>query len=526
MIMKSPKMIIVISITRSREPGDAPGPLYEWGKKVAVMFKRIGLLLLMLFVLIAPHGALAKGNAGDDMKQAQALVTQALTEAKQGKLAEAKAKYDEYSNTWLDIEDGVKGESGQAYKDVESKMGKVIYALSTGNQEQSVQALQGLSDVQDKFITGGYPKGEKLKTENITLTDFIGLLKDVKEQTGKGAVTEAVASMQKVTDSWLSVEGVVVAQSQKAYTDTERDMVTVQAMLSAAPPDTVKVEKQVDDMIVYLTPLAEKSGYTMWDAAMIIIREGLEALLVVTALLAFVSRSTEKKGRGWIWSGVLTGLGLSIILGVIVKFVFSSGAFGSNNALIAGWTGVIAAVMLLYVSYWLHSNSNIAEWNRYIREKSQAAFSTGKMISLGVISFLAIFREGTETVLFLIGMVNQISMQDLLLGLLAGFGLLILLAYVMIFVGVKLPVRPFFLVSSVIVFYLCLKFTGMGIHSLQLAGTLSTTNVAGIPNIQLFALYPSLESALPQLALLLIALGVLAWGKLSANKQQQKGETA
>jgi high-affinity iron transporter len=289
-------------------------------------------------------------------------------------------------------------------------------------------------------------------------------------------------------------------------------------MLSANPPDYKQANKVTNSMIQYLTPLAEKTSYTFWDAAMILIREGLEALLVVIALMSFVKKSGEGKGKGWIWSGVLAGLGVSVILAIIVKFVISSGAFGNNNALIAGWTGVFAAVMLLYMSYWLHSQSNIADWNRYIREKSQTALSTGKLVSLGVLAFLAVFREGTETVLFYIGMASQIKIQSLLIGFLLGAGILAVLAYLMVFVGLKLPLRPFFMVSSIIVFYLCIKFTGMGIHSLQLAGLIPTTNASAIPSVEFFALYPSWESTIPQIILVLAAVFILLFKNVKSKK--------
>ncbi|WML46746.1 FTR1 family protein [Neobacillus sp. PS3-34] len=295
-------------------------------------------------------------------------------------------------------------------------------------------------------------------------------------------------------------------------------MVTIQAMLSANPPNYKAAGETIDNMVEYLTPLANKSEYTYWDAAMILIREGLEALLVVIALMSFVKKSGEDRGRGWIWTGVLSGLGVSIILALIVKFVISSGAFGNNNALIGGWTGVFAAVMLLYMSYWLHSQSNIADWNRYIREKSQTALTTGKLVSLGVLAFLAVFREGTETVLFYIGMASQIKVQSLLIGFLIGAAILGILAYLMVFVGLKLPLRPFFMVSSVIVFYLCIKFTGMGIHSLQLAGLIPTTNSPSIPSIEFFALYPSWESTLPQITLVLVAVLILLFKNIKSKK--------
>lgn len=273
-------------------------------------------------------------------------------------------------------------------------------------------------------------------------------------------------------------------------------------------------------MIEYLTPLAGKSSYTIWDAAMIPIREGLEALLVVGALLALVKKSNEAKGKAWIWSGVLAGLVLSAILALFVKFVFTSGAFGQNNFLISGWTGIVAAVMLLYMSYWLHSKSNIAEWNQYIRNKSQSALDTGRMVSLGIISFLAVFREGTETVLFIIGMVNQISFQKLIIGILVGFGILAVFAYLMLVIGVKLPMKPFFQVSSLIVFYLCFKFTGLGIHSFQLAGFLPSTTFQNLPSIDFLGFYPSWQSAIPQMALLLFALAALMWNRIK-NKENR-----
>src|SRR3954452_16135908 len=100
-------------------------------------------------------------------------------------------------------------------------------------------------------------------------------------------------------------------------------------------------------------------------------------------------------------------------------------------------------------------------------------------------------------------MASQIKLQSLLIGFLIGAVILGILAYLMVFVGLKVPLRPFFMVSSVIVFYLCIKFTGMGIHSLQLAGFIPTTNSQSIPSIEFFAIYPTWESTIPQIMLVL-----------------------
>lgn len=475
------------------------------GRKLLI---KISILLLIIGFGIHNPVSAAENPAGD-LKKAEESVDKAIDLASKGNLSESQKSYNQFSKSWLQMEDGIKADSTAAYRDIESNMGKVVYAFTLKKQDQVLQALQGLKTVNEKFISGGYPKESGVKKEEISLDDFILLLQQTKKEVIAHNQTEALGSIKKASDSWLSVEGTVVAQSASVYNASERDLVTIQAMLASNPPNYKEANQKIDSMVKYLAPLADKSGYTYWDAAMILIREGLEALLVVIALLSFVNKSG--KGKGWIWTGVLGGLGVSIILALIVKFVISSGAFGNNNALISGWTGVFAAAMLLYMSYWLHSQSNIADWNRYIREKSQRALTTGKLISLSFLAFLAVFREGTETVLFYIGMASQIKLQSLLLGFLIGAGILAVVAYLMVYLGLKLPLRPFFMVSSLIVFYLCIKFTGMGIHSLQLAGLIQTTNSESIPNMEFFALYPSWESAIPQAALVLVALIILLY---------------
>jgi high-affinity iron transporter len=487
---------------------------------------RIPALLVLILSLIGmtPVTVGAASQGTDNMIKAEQYVDQALVEAKQGHIKEANESFQKFNDMWLDVEDSVKSDSGQVYSDIESNMGQIQYAFIQNKQQDIVTSLKGLQDVNEKYIHGQYAKGDEFQKENITLSDFIALLQQTKEKAKNHDQKAAQEEIAKVRQSWLSVEGVVVAQSASIYNDSERDMGTINGMLAANQPDYEGVVHKLDQMIQYLTPLASKSGYTIWDAAMIPIREGLEALLVVAALLAFVKRSNQSKGKAWIWGGVIGGLGVSAILAVIVKLVFSSGAFGNNNFLIGGWTGVIAAVMLLYMAYWLHSQSNIKDWQQYVRTKSQSAVSTGRLVSLGFLSFLAVFREGTETVLFIIGMINEISLKNLLIGILLGLGTLAVLAFLMLVVGLKLPMRPFFMISSLIVFYLCFKFTGMGIHSLQLAGAIPSTT-ASLPSLGFLAFYPSWQSAIPQIGLVVFALLVIFWKKKLSMSNQKTQST-
>lgn len=470
------------------------------------------LILLMSVLVLMPQIANAAGEGIDNINKIKVNIRQAIELADQD-LTKSKAAYDAFHDQWLDIEDSVKVDSKAAYKDIEDQMGQIEYGFMVNKQADVVAALKSLQQVLDRYTGHQYSadtNDPKANEENITLPGFIQLLQETKESVSKHDQAASLSGIRKVRESWLSIEGHVVAQSASVYSDTERDMVVVHAMISDQSFDSAV--QVLDAMIAYLTPLAQKTSYTLWDAAMIPIREGLEALLVVGALLAFVNKSKQRKGKLWVWTGVLAGLLVSAVIAVIVKFVFSSGAFGNNNFLIGGWTGVFAAIMLLYMSYWLHSKSNVKQWNQYLQTKTESALSTGNVVSLGILTFLAVFREGTETVLFIIGMVNQISVQQLLLGILIGIGVLALAAVAMLHIGAKLPVRQFFLVSSFIVLYLCIKFTGLGLNSLQLAGAIPTHN-ATLPSIDFLAFFPSWESAIPQLFIAFAAVAFLAWNK-------------
>jgi high-affinity iron transporter len=473
------------------------------------------MLLITAFIVVMPLNAFAASEGSVNMSKVKGFIDQSLDKAKTD-LVSSKQTYDQFHDHWLDIEDSVKADSKLAYRDVETQMGQIEYAFMLNKQQDAITALQSLQQVAEKVIQGQYEKGTDVKGKDATLSDYVMLLQQTKENVQMQDQANSLESISKVRETWLSVEGIVVAQSASIYSNTERDMVVVNAMITDKKYDSAS--KLLDTMIAYLTPLAQKSSYTYWDAAMIPIREGLEALLVVGALLAFVKKSKNGKGASWIWSGVAAGFVLSAILAIIIKFVFSSGAFGKNNFLISGWTGVFAAAMLLYMSYWLHSNSNIQQWNQYIQSKTQNALSTGRVISLGVLSFLAVFREGTETVLFVIGMVNQISTQQLLLGILIGFGILAAVAYLMLFVGVKLPIRPFFLISSLIVFYLCEKFMGLGVHGLQLAGFIPVSNSSILPSIDFLGFFPSWQSAVPQLVIAVMAVAFLIGSRIRKRK--------
>lgn len=473
--------------------------------------------ILFYIALASPIPTHASSSAISDVKEAETFVDQALNLAEQGKLDQAKTAYGQYNDHWFQIEQGVRKTSSDAYTAIEAQMGQVSYSFMQNKQEAVTKALKGLKKSNEKFIAGKYPSGNQIK-KNVTLPEFISLLAETKALIEKNQLSEASDKMSRVTKTWLSVEGSVVSQSKSVYDSTERDMMTVAALLKGKTTNTTQAVTLLDNMMNNLKPLAEQKGYSIWDAALIPIREGLEALLVVGALLSFTKKANAPKAKRWIIGGVSAAVLASIALALVVTFVFSSLAFGDNNFLIVGWTGVIAAVMLLYVSYWLHRQSHIGHWTQYIKEKGKAALGTGKMVSFALLAFLAVFREGTETVLFLIGLVQHMTPLNLMVGIGIGLGTLVIATIIYIKIGIKIPMKPFFALSSLIVFYLCVKFTGSGIHGLQLAGVLPSRVDLSLPSISFLGFYPSWYSAVPQMTLVAAALAVIVFSFFKKNQ--------
>ncbi len=306
----------------------------------------IKITLTALLLLVLPFKTFA-ASPEEDLTHANSFVESAIQSAQKGDFKSAEQEYQKFNDEWLDKEDGIKNKSIDAYGKIEEAMGMVQYNLAqkTVNQNALVTALKELEGVNEKFISHQFASSKLDSKSTGSVEDLIEILNKALADLKDNNVSGATSEINQFRKSWINIEGVVLTQSQTVYTDAERDMVTSYAMLTAKTPDVKAATKTISDMRDYLLPLASKTSYTMLDAITILLREGLEALLVVVALLGFIKKSGQEKKSKWIWFGVGTGLAVSIILGVIVNILFSAGAFGSNNFLIAGWTGVFAEIV-------------------------------------------------------------------------------------------------------------------------------------------------------------------------------------
>jgi len=272
--------------------------------------------------------------------------------------------------------------------------------------------------------------------------------------------------------------------------------------------------------IVQLTRPPGSGIEAFWQSFLIIFREGLEAILVIGAVVAFLLKTGHRERLKSIWIGVGAALVASAITAVVLKTLLS--AMPATREVIEGVTMLIAVAVLFSVSYWLISKVEAAKWQQFIREKVTIALDQGGGRALAFVAFLAVYREGAETALFYQALFNEGTrvLLPITLGMLAGAVILAVIFTMFYRFGVRIPLRQLFGATSVLLYYMAFVFMGKGMRELQEGNVLSITIIPGFPHVDLLGLYPTVETLLAQLVLVvlfLIALVKTFWPKRSVS---------
>jgi high-affinity iron transporter len=240
------------------------------------------------------------------------------------------------------------------------------------------------------------------------------------------------------------------------------------------------------------------------QSLLIILREGLEAILVIGAVVAFLIKTGHRERLKSIWTGVLLALGASALTAVIMATVLR--ALPATREVIEGATMLVAVGVLFSVSYWLISRVEAARWQKFIREKVDNALQRGGGTALALVAFLAVYREGAETALFYQALLNEGTgiVIPILAGVLVGGAILAVIFTLFWKYGIRIPLRPFFAVTSVLLYYMAFVFMGKGIRELQEGGVVGITVLPGWPHVDAMGIFPSVETLLAQALLLVL----------------------
>lgn len=284
------------------------------------------------------------------------------------------------------------------------------------------------------------------------------------------------------------------------------------------------IGSDLDAARVAMAPRPVGSFGVAFQSAFIILREGFEIVLVVGALLAYVRKAGAASMRAPIlWGTVAGGLASAVTAFALVRIFQASGA---TAEVIEGATMLLAAGVLFFVSYWLIAKAEADRWQRYIQGKVKSALASGNTAALAGAAFLAVYREGTETILFYKALIDSSpgALAPLLVGFSAGAVGLGIVYVLYMRLGARLPLRQFFLVTGGLLYYLSVVFAGKGVAELQGAGWISTTPVGWVPRIDFIGLYPTAETLAAQGALLLCVVYALVVSARRARREEHAAD--
>ena len=332
----------------------------------------------------------------------------------------------------------------------------------------------------------------------------------------------ALRSDRRAFDAYLTfeqAESAVRAHNAALVAELEDGFTTLRAQAAAgAPPAELeatrarllsgleRAERLVSD--------ETSSANLFTESAVLLLREGFEAILVVAALMTFLARAGATERRRDVAKGAWAAVAASVVTAAAIEMLFEVTP-GQREAL-EGATMLLATVVLFYVSYWLLSKIEVAKWHAFVKGRMEEALATGSSFALASVAFLAVYREGFETILFYKALLTSAGSAPGGATAVAGgvgvgaAGLLVLYLAINRF-GMKIPLKPFFAFTSAMLYYMAFVFAGKGIADLQEGGLVRTTVLEWAPRIPVLGVYPTAESLVLQGVLIAALLFALVW---------------
>jgi high-affinity iron transporter len=293
----------------------------------------------------------------------------------------------------------------------------------------------------------------------------------------------------------------------------------------AAPDDLANralvLNSLFDDAEAALAPGASSSASTFLGAFTILLREGLEALLIIVAMIAFLRKAERSEVLPYVHAGWAGALAAGLLTWMIATYAI--GISGASRELTEGFGSLFAAVVLLSVGIWMHGKAQADQWQRYIREKMAHALSGRSAWFLFGLAFVVVYREVFETILFYAALWTQGNGGALLAGAGAAVAVLGVIAWAMLRYSRQLPIAKFFAYSSWLMAGLTVVLAGKGVAALQEAGIIDIAPIADAPRLSMLGVFPTWQSIVAQL---LMAVAIVAGFSLNRRKGRRTHELA
>lgn len=461
------------------------------------------------------------------------------------KAALNRAKFDIYRNERL--EEAVrKYVSSQTDQSIQQIIGNLLREDSDTDKSKFDEAINALDNLalkavndlpQESYSIAPQTALAQSDTSEDEGKDFTPIVQNIKDKMAKvlqlyesGKVDDAIDESGNIYfDEYeeSGMENIVGAKNTQLKLDTEASFNKISALMraGASKEQIVAAQNKLFDQLTQSLELTKKSSN--WDlflyAFIIILREGFEALIIVAAVIALLIKSGNSKHLNIVYSALGVAVVLSIATAYGLNYIFGSENAGQTREVMEGAVMLIAVVLLFYVGFWLLSNASSKKWSAYIQGQISNSLSSGDSKMLWWTVFLAVYREGAETVLFYLALLfdakTPAATSMVAAGFVAGLAALIIVYIVIKKFSLKIAIKPFFIATSVIIFYMSVVFVGKGVMELVEGKVFVPTVIDGLPTITWIGFYPYVQSLVPQAVMIvLLIVGIL----ILKNKQKNK----
>lgn len=423
-----------------------------------------------------------------------------------------KEEYKKYNNLWTRNEWVIRDKDVAYYGKVETAMSFLRGSMEVEPLDYNV-TISNFNDL--KKSIEDFIEGKTIATsvnKNITLKEAIKILEKGLEAFKNGDKSTGQLKLKEFIAIWPTVEGDVSTRNSALYTKVESETPII--MVKGGEKN---YQNKLQNLITELSQIDTKAEYNFLDAMWILLREGVEALLIVLALVSSLKAAKLTKGLVWVYSGGILGIVASGIIAYVLQKIFPVVSSGTNREILEGFIGIFAVIMMIGIGMWLHSKSNLKSWNHFMQRQMKAVATSGSFISMFALSFLAVFREGAETILFYVGIIPLISIKNLILGIVLAIIILIMIAIIILYTSSKIKVYKMFFLLTWMIYLLAFKMLGTSVHMLQVVGIIPLRVIVFIPTVESIGLYANWEVFTAQLVFVLVVIITMLINKKRQN---------
>lgn len=422
------------------------------------------------------------------------LYKQLANTTKQKDFEQISAIFKRFYDTWQRNERVVGDLSPGHYGKIETAM--ALYRMAMVSEPSDIATMDTqvtqLGEFLNDFLAGNTMQVQGGGDTLAQLRTNLALLEDAKDLINSDANT-AKSNILSFITNWPIFEGEIRTRDANLYNKIESDLPQIAANI-ASPSSVTMLNGIIND----INALDFNASYNAYDVAIVLIREGVEALLIVIALLAAIKTEALKRAKASILGGALTGIVASVLGAALLSYLFPLAAAGTNREILESIVGIAAVAVIVFIIAWLHSKSSAKAWQAYISRQISKAAASGGLLWFGLLAFLAVFREGAETILFYAGMLPKMQISSFISGIIAALIILALIAYFMNFITSKIAMHNIFKLMSFLLYALGFKILGVSVHALQLTNMMPNTIISSLPSISWAGFYNSLEGVIIQ----------------------------